>query len=117
VDESGRACASPVCPIFAGEGIYLLVVKTTPKNSHLRENNSYTLHAQVGADDLEFQISGVAREVIRETEREMVIKSIPFSSFNDSDPIFELLISHALTVSWSESDGMMKTSFTERNLF
>ncbi len=113
VNKSGQANVSPVCPIFSDEGIYLLVGQGTPKKHHLRGNGSYALHAQVGADDLEFQIRGSVREVVGENERERVIASIPFSTYEESDPIFELLVEHALTVSWPKPGVQDKQVFVE----
>ncbi|MCH8258124.1 MAG: pyridoxamine 5'-phosphate oxidase family protein [Proteobacteria bacterium] len=113
VNKSGHASASPVCPIFCDEGIYLLVGRGTPKKHHLCGNGSYALHAQVGSDDLEFQIRGSAREVHGENERAQVIASIPFSSFDKSDPIFELLIKYALTVSWPTPGVQDKRTFVD----
>ena len=113
VNKSGQANVSPVCPVFSNEGIYLLVGQGTPKKRHLRDNGSYALHAQVGADDLEFQIRGSVREVFGEHERERVIASIPFSSYDESDPIFELLIERALTVSWPRPGIQDKQVFVE----
>ncbi|MCZ6502220.1 MAG: hypothetical protein O6945_06880, partial [Gammaproteobacteria bacterium] len=85
----------------------------TPKKHHLRCNRSYALHAQVGADDLEFQIKGSVREVGAEDERQRVNASIPFSSYDESDPIFELLIERALTVSWPQPGVQDKRVFVE----
>ena len=113
VNKSGQANVSPVCPIFCDEGIYLLVAQGTPKKHHLRGNGSYALHAQVGADDLEFQIKGSAREIVGDNERERVIASIPFSSYDKSDPIFELLVECALTVSWPAPGVQDKRIFVE----
>lgn len=102
LDDRGRPRLAPVCPIFIGEGIYLSVGAHTPKFGDLQRNPAYALHAQVGADDLEFQIRGDARQVEDRAERANVIAAIPFPSYNPSDPIFELLIRRALVVTWTE---------------
>ncbi|MGE0621170.1 MAG: pyridoxamine 5'-phosphate oxidase family protein [Pseudomonadales bacterium] len=102
VDAHGHPRVAPVCPIFAGEGVYLSVVAHTPKARDLARNPSYALHAQVGADDLEFQIRGEARTVDDPGERIGVIEAIPFPSFDRNDPILELLIERALVVTWAE---------------
>lgn len=111
VDASGRAGVAPVCPIFSGRGLYLLAGAKTPKTRHLRRHGGFALHAQVGADDLEFQISGVVREVLDAAEKAAVIRDIPFPSFDPADPLFELLIERALSVSWEEPGVPCKRVF------
>lgn len=93
---------APVCPIFALDGVYLLVGSATPKHRQLRRSGRYALHAPVGADDLEFQIRGRARLVQSAETRNVVLATIPFPSFNPTDPIYELLIERALSVSWPQ---------------
>ncbi|MEQ8859205.1 MAG: pyridoxamine 5'-phosphate oxidase family protein [Pseudomonadales bacterium] len=102
VDLQGRPRLSPVCPIFCHSGVYLSVGAHTPKSGHLQRDGRYALHAQVGADDLEFQISGMARLVESKVERDAVVAAIPFPSFDASDPIVELLIDRALVVTWPD---------------
>jgi len=91
---------APVTPIFCPPGIYLSVGAHTPKLGHLEVNGRYALHGLVGADDLEFQISGPVRRVDDAAEREAVIAAIPFPHYNTADPIYELLIERALLVTW-----------------
>ncbi len=102
VDERGRPRVAPVSPIFCEGGLYLSVGAHTPKARHLQHNGLYALHALVGADDLEFQISGSVREIDNGAEHERVVAAIPFPSFDASDPIFELLLERALTVTWTK---------------
>ncbi len=102
VDEGGRPRVAPVSPIFCEDGLYLSVGAHTPKVRHLKHNGLYALHALLGADDLEFQISGSVREVDNRAEHDRVVAAIPFSSFDASDPIFELLLERALTVTWTK---------------
>lgn len=102
IDGRGRPRVAPVCPIFCGDGIYLSVGAHTPKLRDLDRTGTYALHAQVGADDLEFQIGGTARRVQAADERAAVIAAIPFPSFDPADPIFELRVERALAVSWPE---------------
>lgn len=101
-DASGRPRVAPVCPIFCDGRMYLSVGAHTPKLGDLRRSGRYALHAQVGADDLEFQIRGVAREVTDGAEHDKVVAAIPFPSYSPEDPIFELKIEHALVVTWPE---------------
>jgi len=102
VDATGRPRVAPVCPIFCAPGIYLSVGAHTPKLKHLDRNGRYALHALLGAEDLEFQISGTARRVDSRVEHDRVVAAIPFPSFDATDPIFELLIDRALAVTWPE---------------
>ena len=112
VDAHGRPRVAPVCPIFCNEGVYLSVGAHTPKARHLKENGAYALHALVGADDLEFQMSGSARLVEEASEHREVVAAIPFPSFDASDPMFELLIDRALVVTWPE-----RTTRGEKSVF
>ncbi len=109
INGRGDPALSPVCPIFADDAIFVLISKDTPKHQHLLANPRYALHAQVGADDLEFQISGDCRFIEDTGERGAVIDAIPFPDFDPSDPIVELLIEHALTVTWM--DGRNKNTW------
>ena len=100
IDAKNQPWTAPFCPIFAGEGMYILSAANTPKTSHLTRNSQYALHAMLGEDDLEFQVSGAARSVLNTTERSLVLNAIPFPNYDPNDPIFELLIARALTVTW-----------------
>ncbi|MDH3642738.1 MAG: pyridoxamine 5'-phosphate oxidase family protein [Gammaproteobacteria bacterium] len=108
VDRAGNPGLAPVCPIFTTEGVYLSVAAHTPKQRDLQAHGGFALHAQVGADDEEFQIRGRVRYVEDPDERQRVIDAITFPSYNASDPIFELLISHALAVTWPRADAPIR---------
>ena len=102
VDGTGKPHVVPVSPIFCGEGIYLSAGSHTPKVRHLESNGRYALHALVGADDLEFQIAGTVRRLDSTAEHDAVVSAIPFPSYDANDPIYELLIERALSVTWPE---------------
>lgn len=91
---------SPICPIFAGDGLYLCAVETTPKVQDLRECPRYSLHAFLGNADEEFQVQGSVSEVVNSNERFAVHEAIPFQSFDPKDPIFVLGLSRAIWVQW-----------------
>lgn len=112
VDARNRPWLAPFCPIFTDRGLYLLAAAHTPKVRHLQSNPRYALHALLGADDLEFQTSGSVRCVDDDTERIEVIAAIPFPSFDQTDPIFELLIERALTVIWPEPGKRRELAWT-----
>lgn len=91
---------APVCPVFSGEGLYLISSKETPKTTDLMSNPNYALHAFLGRNDEEFRVSGKAYLIESESKRNRVHRDIPFSSFNTDDPVFELTIERALSVTW-----------------
>lgn len=105
VDRRGAPRVAPVCPVFAGTGLYVLASAGTPKIPQLQRDPRFALHAQVDADDLEFQIAGRVRLLDSATERAKVLDAVPFDSFDPDDPIFELLIGSALAVSWPAPDS------------
>ena len=112
VDSRNRPWVAPICPIFTDKGLYLLAAAPTPKAHHLMINPNYSLHALLGPDDLEFQVSGMSRLVSSENERSEVISAVPFPSFDATDPIFELKIARALTVTWPEPGKRKQISWT-----
>ena len=91
---------APVCPIFCGDDLYLSATAKSPRTSDLRGNGAYALHAFLGANDEEFQISGAAAEVSAASQRTAVHAAIPFTSFDPEDPIFRLDVARALWVYW-----------------
>lgn len=112
-DGSGTPHISPVCPIFAGNHLYLSAAAGTPKVRDLREGGSFSLHAFLGENDAEFQVSGEADEILDPSERSSVHQAIPFPSFEREDPIFGLAISSALWVHW-ERVGQPDTKAVRR---
>ena len=100
VTAAGKPRLAPVCPIFFDQGIYLSVGSPTPKRADLTERGDYVLHTFLGANDEEFQIAGRARIVEDEAQHKGVVEAIPFGAYDQSDPIFELLIERALWVFW-----------------
>jgi hypothetical protein len=91
---------APVCPIFCGDDLYLSAGIQTPKVADLRRNDAYALHAFLGDNDEELQLSGRATEVLDSTERSGVHEAIPFAASSHADPIFRLSIEWALWVYW-----------------
>ena len=102
VGADGKPALSPVCPIFSQPGIYVLLSRNTPKLRHLESDQRYSMHAQVGADDLEFQISGRCRFVVGAEERSAVFNNIQYASVDREDVLVELLIERALYVTWQD---------------
>jgi len=112
VDANDRPRMAPVCPIFTGTGVFLLVGARTPKCRHLFENGRYALHASVGTEDEEFQIRGHALPVEADPNRSAVIEAIPFPSFDPKDPVFELRIEWGLAVTWPTPGHPLKRSWS-----
>lgn len=110
-DRTARPGVAPVCPIFAGSGVFVLVVSKTPKRRDLAENPRFALHAMVGPSDEEFRISGTARLVDIPSERAAVIEAIRFPSYDATDPIFELLVERALAVTWPAPGESLKRAW------
>jgi general stress protein 26 len=67
--EDGGPRMAPVCPILAGEHLYLIVARHTPKLRQLQRDPRYALHAFLGPNDEEFQVRGTAELVTSEAER------------------------------------------------
>jgi len=99
----GTPHIAPVCPIFAGDDLYLSAVTHTPKVRDLRDNPSFALHSFLGPDDEEVQLIGLASEVTAETERNAVHDAIQFGSFDKTHPVFRLSIRAALWVYWENA--------------
>ena len=100
VSPHGTPRIAPVCPIFCGDELCVSAGARTPKVGDLRRGGDYALHAFLGANDEEFQISGGAREILEPGEREAVHEAIPFAAFDRDDPIFLLDVARALWVYW-----------------
>jgi hypothetical protein len=100
VSGRGSPALAPVCPIFCGDHLYVSAGSRTPKVGHLRTTGSYVLHAFLGENDEEFQVSGTASEVLEAEERAAVHDAIRFAAFEREDPVFRLAIERALWVYW-----------------
>jgi hypothetical protein len=100
VSALGTPRLAPVCPIFCGDHLYLCIGARTPKAADLRDRGAYALHAFLGENDEELQVSGTATEVSAAAERAAVHRAIPFKSFHADDPLFRLDLERALWVHW-----------------
>jgi hypothetical protein len=113
VSARGAPHLSPVCPIFAGEELYLSAGAHTPKATDLRGSGVYVLHAFLAPQDEELQLAGRALEVHDAGERAAAHAAIPFAAFETRDPIFRLAIDRALWVYW-ERAGQPDTKAVRR---
>ena len=96
---TGNPRLAPVCPIFSGDDLFLSIAQSSPKCSDLRTTGRYTLHAFLGENDEEFQISGGAALLQNPAEIAAVHKDIPFT-YQTQDPVFRLDIQRALWCFW-----------------
>jgi hypothetical protein len=96
----GAPRLAPVCPIFANGDVYLSVGAHTPKKADLKRDGQFVLHAFLGTEDEEFQVSGRAIEVENPDERARVLRAIAFGAYDPMDPIFRLDLERCLHVRW-----------------
>ena len=87
VARDGRPRIAPVSPIFTPDNLYISVGQNTPKRFDLINDGRYVLHANLGADGQEFQVSGRATLVTDAAERDLAHAAITFQ-FKREDPIF-----------------------------
>ena len=113
VSVGGAPHLSPVCPIFAGEHLYLSAGAHTPKAADLRTSGAYVLHALLATNDEEYQVAGRALEIHDLIERSAVHAAIAFGAFKTTDPVFRLSIERALWVCW-ERVGQPDTKAVRR---
>ena len=113
VSERGRPHLAPVCPVFCGDGLFVVASARSPRTADLRTNTAFVLHAFLGRSDEEFQLAGRAVEIASPPEREAVHAAIPFASFQRTDPIFRLDVERALWVYW-ERAGQTDTKAVRR---
>ena len=101
VARDGHPRMAAVCPIFAGDGLYLSAGAKTPKRFDLHNDGRFVLHAFLGENDEEFQISGSAIAVTRAGEIAEVHAATRFT-FQADDPVFHLLLERCLWGYWEK---------------
>jgi len=112
VRRDGSPRVHPVCPVLAGDGIYVAVAGTSapqpsPKRFDLARDGRYALHAMPGKRDDEFYVTGRARLVEDAAERRLVVEAAKHH-IRDDDWVFELCIDYAMTARW-ENRGQPDT--------
>jgi hypothetical protein len=100
IARNGSPRISPVCPIFAGDHVYVSVGAHTPKKEDLSRDGRFSLHAFLGPEDEELQVSGRAVEVTDPTQRSFVHGAIRFGAFSRDDPVFRLDLQRCVHVRW-----------------
>jgi hypothetical protein len=106
VRRDGSPRVHPVCPILAGEGMYVAVAgesapQPSPKRFDLARDGRFALHAMPGDRDDEFYVTGRARLVEASIERRLVADAAHFT-VHDDDWVFELGIAFAMTAYWEK---------------
>lgn len=102
VSAKGRPRIHPFVLKFVEGRAVAFILKTSPKKRDLDERKFYTIHAQPGAEDEEFMITGKARCIDHETDfRPVALKAMGFVTDNDAgETLYEFLIDKALWTRW-----------------
>ena len=110
VRKDGAPRVHPVCPVLAGDHIYVAIGPQSPKLNDLRRDGSYMLHAAPGPDDAEFNIRGGATEANDASTHAEVEQAASAVGLNvkPQEVIFRLDIEQAATTYW-ENVGQTNT--------
>ena len=102
VRKDGAPRVHPVCPVLAGNHIYLAIGPQSPKLNDLRRDGRYMLHAMPGKDDAEFNIRGQATEANDANTHAEVEQAASAVGLNvkPSEVLFRLDIEQAATTYW-----------------
>ena len=101
VRKAGAPRLHPVCPIFAGDGMFVAVLDTSPKRFDLANDGRYALHDLPGKQDEEFYVTGRATRV----GDAAVLKQVQAAAghtVNDHDWVFELRIGYGMMAHWEK---------------
>ena len=100
--QDGAPRVHPVCPVLAGDHIYLAIGPQSPKLRDLRRDGRYMLHAMPGKDDAEFNIRGRATEANDAATHATVEQAASAVGLNvhAREIVFRLDIEQAATTYW-----------------
>ena len=100
--KDGGPRVHPVCPVLAGDHIYVAIGPQSPKLADLRRDGRYMLHATPGKDDAEFNLRGRATEANDDATHAEVEKAASAVGLNvkPNEVIFRLDIEQAATTYW-----------------
>jgi hypothetical protein len=87
--------------MLAHGNLYLSVGEVAPKRFDLADDRRYALHAFLGRDDEEFQVSGRTTLATDAAERDRVHAAITFQ-FQPADPIFTLHVERCFWSYWEK---------------
>ena len=102
VQEDGSPQLHPVCPVIAGEHLYVAIGPTSPKLRDLRGDGRYMIHALPGTDDAEFSVRGRATEANDPATRAEVVAAAAACGLNikEREIVFRFDIERADTTYW-----------------
>ena len=91
-----------VCPIIAGDNVFLSVSPSSPKLRDLRLDARYMLHFMCGEEDAEFNMRGRAVEVTSPSEQQQVRAAADAEGirFTEHEVLFRLDIDRADATTW-----------------
>ena len=101
VKRDGSPRLHPFCPIFAGDGMYIAVRPFSNKRHDLRRDGRFAMHALPGKRDDEFYMTGRARLVEDDAERQAVVAGAGHTVHPDDD-VFELRAAYVMTAHWEK---------------
>ena len=101
IRKDGAPRLHPVCPVLSNEGLYVLVMPTSPKKWDLLRDGRYSLQSfpQARPDSDEFYLSGKARVIEDSAIFEAVFNDAKHHASKD-EILFELLIERAMHTKW-----------------
>ena len=110
VRADGSPRVHPVCPVIAGEHLYVSIGGDSAKLGDLRRDGRYMIHAMPGKDDDEFAVRGSASEANDPSTRGLVVEAAAASGINtgDREIVFRFGIERADTAYW-ENVGQPNT--------
>jgi hypothetical protein len=100
--KDGSPRVHPVCPVIAGDHLYLAIGPQSPKLGDLRRDGRYMLHAMPGKDDAEFNTRGRATEANDSATHAEVERAASAVGLNvmPAEVLFRLDIEQAATTYW-----------------
>ena len=100
VRKDGGPRVHPCCPIVYTGGLYVFILRNSPKRYDLDRDGRFALHSNPCADtDDEFYCSGIAKRVDAENLRSVVADVAKHDVQND-EVLYELCIDRALYTTW-----------------
>ncbi len=110
VRADGSPRLHPVCPVVAGEHLYVSIGGDSAKLRDLRRDGRYMIHAMPGKDDAEFSVRGRASEANDPSTRSLVVEAATASGINtgEREIVYRFDIERADTAYW-ENVGQPNT--------
>jgi hypothetical protein len=101
VRRDGAPRLHPVCPVFSGDRLFVLITPASPKHGDLMRGGRYALQAfpqpKPGSD--EFYVTGGARLIDDAGTRAEILKDAKHMA-DESETAFELLIERVMYTRW-----------------